>query len=170
MVEDTAKAKLMITELSEFLRYSLMSGDLSEVTIKAELETIRNYLSIQKKRFEDKLDITFTIDPATENYSIFSFLLHPLVENAIKYGMQTSPMPLKIKIGAEILDRTLEITVSNTGKWIVQSETDNSASTGTGLENIKARLDNSYPGRYNMKIFEDDGYVNVKIAIKFAER
>jgi sensor histidine kinase YesM len=168
MIEDSKKAKTMITELSEFLRYSLISRDCSEVSLKNELETIKHYLSIQKKRYEDKLEVTFDIDPLTENYKIFSFLIHPMIENAIKYGMQTSPMPLKIIIKTQNENGALRIKIKNSGKWINISKENNSSmtSTGTGLENVRARLENLFHGRYTFNTFEKDGYVNVVMVIK----
>jgi two-component system LytT family sensor kinase len=160
--EDTRSAKSMITELSEFLRYSLVNRNPAVVTLKAELDAIRHYLSIEKKRYEDKLEITFTIDPATEDDYLLSFLIHPLVENAIKYGMSTSPMPLRIHITTEKEKSTLRITVVNSGSWINAGERQvvRAAGTGTGLENIRARLENAYPGKHALLTFERDGFVH----------
>jgi len=84
--ENERNARMMITELSEFLRYSLMSNNYSNVPLSNELDAIRHYFSIEKKRYEDKLNVTFDIDPLAEDYPVISFLVHPLVENAIKYG------------------------------------------------------------------------------------
>ena len=66
--------------------------------LKKELEAIRTYLDIEKIRFEEKLDIRFEVEPSAESFRVPSFLLHPLIENAIKFGMQTSPLPLMIEV------------------------------------------------------------------------
>lgn len=140
--ENPANAKLMINELSEFLRYSLINKNVNFVTLNNELEAIKHYLSIEKKRFEEKLHIVYNIDPKAEKISIPSLLLHPLVENAVKHGMKTSPMPLTIEIIAKYENNKLIITICNSGKW---TETNNgNEGTNTGLENVKKRLKNVY--------------------------
>jgi len=165
--EDKKNAKAMITELSEFLRYSLLTRDHTEVTLQDELEAIRHYFSIEKKRFEDKLDVTFEIDPHAQEYLVLSFLLHPFVENAIKYGMKTSPMPLRIRIKASASNGELQIVVSNTGTWLyAASDAERKLNgTGTGLENVRARLENAYPKDYHLETQECDGWVQVKLSI-----
>ena len=168
--EDKKNAKGMITELSEFLRYSLVTRDHTEVTLENELVAIRHYLSIEKKRFEDKLDVTFEIEPKAQEYPILNFLIHPFVENAIKYGMKTSPMPLRIRIHASINESRLRIVISNTGSWLdAESETERKSNgTGTGLENVRARLENAYANRYRLETNEHDGWVQAILEIHSA--
>ena len=164
--EDKKNAKGMITELSEFLRYSLVTRDHMEVTLQHELEAVQLYLSIEKKRFEDKLDVTFEIDQHAREYPILSFLIHPLVENAIKYGMKTSAMPLRIRIQASSTDATLRVVVSNTGTWLEATDSERTShGTGTGLENIRARLENAYPQKYRLETREHDGWVHAMLEI-----
>ena len=166
--EDTKNAKKVITELSEFLRYSLISKNYSDVPLSNELEAIRHYFAIEKIRYEDKLDVAFDIDPLAEDYPVLSFLIHPLIENAIKYGMQTSSMPLKIRVKAVVENGNLQVEVSNTGKWLEPSDdkSDSKHGTGTGLENVRRRLDNAFPDRHGLEIFEEDGMVCILLEIR----
>ena len=166
--EDKKNAKSMITELSEFLRYSLITRDHMEMTLCHELDAIRHYLSIEKKRFEDKLDIAFEIDPLTEEQPILSFLIHPFVENAIKYGMKTSAMPLRIRIQTQAFNGMLRIVIANTGTWFQASNDAEKKSngTGTGLENVRARLENAYPGHFRLETYEQDGWVKTILEIQ----
>lgn len=164
--EDQKSAKTMITELSEFLRYSLVSKNYSDVPLNNEIEAIRHYFAIEKIRYEDKLIVDFHIDPLAEDYPVLSFLIHPLIENAIKYGMQTSAMPLKISINAEVSGPRLKIQVCNTGKWIEPSDHDTTLSTGTGLKNIRQRLENAFPDHHAINISENNGVVCVAFEIE----
>jgi hypothetical protein len=165
--EDKKKAKGMITELSEFLRYSLIIQDHNEVTLQQELEAIQHYLSIEKKRFEDKLNVSFEIDQDSREYPILSFLIHPLIENAVKYGMRTSNIPLQIRIQVSSADGKLRIVISNTGHWIrsISDSEQKSDGTGTGLENVRARLENAYPNRHRFEMLERDGWVEAVLEI-----
>ena len=165
--EDKKNAKSMITELSEFLRYSLVTRDHTEVTLQHELEAIQHYLSIEKKRFEDKLEVSFAIEERAQEYPILSFLIHPFVENAIKYGMKTSPVPLRIRIQASSTNGSLRVVIENSGSWshAANDSERKSNGTGTGLENVRARLENAYPKNYLLETQESDGWVRAILEI-----
>jgi hypothetical protein len=165
--ENTEAARGMITELAEFLRYSLVSREATDVPLSSEMEAIGHYLSIQKRRYEDKLEITAEISEEAGRYAVPCFLIHPLVENAVKYGMQTSPMPLKLSIRAGVDGGNLTLTVSNTGRWVVPGTIapGERAGTGTGLHNVRRRLAVSLPGRHGFAVAETDGMVAVELKI-----
>ncbi|MBN1273868.1 MAG: histidine kinase [Candidatus Aminicenantes bacterium] len=166
--EDDQKAREMITELSEFLRYSLDSKDYADIPLKNEIDAVKHYFAIQKKRYEDKLEVIYDIEPQAETYPVLSFLIHPLVENAVKYGMRTSSMPLSIHLKAKITDGSLWIEISNTGKWIEPEDRKDQPddSTGTGVDNVRRRLENAFPGRHRFEVVEKEGKVHVQLEIK----
>jgi two-component system LytT family sensor kinase len=166
--EDETKAREMITELSEFLRYSLDSKEYSNVPLKNEIEAIRHYLAIQKKRYEAKLEVIYDIEPQAGEFPVLSFLIHPLVENAIKYGMQTSSMPLTVHLKTKLFNGGLLIEVNNSGKWIEPASDEDQMrdGTGTGLDNVRSRLQNAFPGRHRFEFFEKEGLVHVQLEIR----
>ena len=166
IVENPPRAEKMIGELSEFLRYSLTNTKAGTVTVKDEIKALENYLSIEQVRFEEKLQVNFDIAPETENFPLPNFLLHPLVENAVKYGMQTSDLPLKIEIKTERKNDALLIKISNTGKWF-SSNGNQPQHNGTrvGIENVKKRLEQFFPERHRFQTFERDGRVCVLLEI-----
>ena len=163
--EDKKASKEMVGELAEFLRYSLMSKNYSDVPLRQEIEAIRHYFSIEQKRFEEQLEVEFDIDPEAEDFPVLSFILNPLVENAVKYGMRTSPMPLRIRIMAKVSQHTLTLKVFNTGKWIAPVAKESAGSTGTGLQNIRLRLENAFPGKSGFEIGQVDDKVIATITI-----
>jgi two-component system, LytTR family, sensor kinase len=158
------KAEEMISKLSEFYRYSLVSRN-HEVSLLDEIEAITHYFEIEKIRFEENLVYEFHIDPVSEVYPIPSFLIHPIVDNAIKYGMKTSSMPLVIYINTEVKNGRLIIEVKNSGKWIAINDGSEYYSTGTGINNIKNRLEFAYPDKHSLDIYEKDGFVVIRIEI-----
>jgi sensor histidine kinase YesM len=163
--EDEAKARDMIADLSEFLRYSLISKSYADVPLRDELTAVRYYFSIQKKRYEDKLEVKIEVGPGAEDYPVLSFLVHPLVENAVKYGMKTSLLPLRISVEAFVADGELHVRVGNTGRWVdpAKAERPDLRGTGTGLANIRARLANAFPGRHSLEVVEKDGWVFIEL-------
>lgn len=158
--ENPPRAEKMINELSDFLRYSLVNTKTNMVTLKDEIEALRNYLNIEQVRFEEKLQVDFRVAPEAESFALPNFLLHPLVENAVKYGMQTSELPLQIEIKAEKKDDKLFVEISNSGKWYSSNgASPNGGGMNVGLENVKKRLEQFFPNRYHFQTFERDGRV-----------
>lgn len=161
--EDILKADQMITDLSEFLRYSLSNEGDNEVYLEDEIEVIKVYLQIQKTRFEEKLDVDIDINKHALKIKIPCFLIHPLVENAVKYGLETSSPPLKIQVKCKIVQNTLIIRVRNSGSI---SNPKNFDCSGTGLKNVQMRLSHTFPERSSFELNEESHYVNAVIKIK----
>jgi len=164
--EDKHSAKEMITELSDFLRYSLTDKDVAFKPLKDELDVLKLYLSIEKKRFEEKIQISYDISEDAKNKPVLSFLIHPIIENAIKYGMKSTELPLKLLIRAFTDKAFLVVEICNSGKWIEWGEADDCHGTGTGLDNVKKRLENAYLNNYKFEIIKGEGKVCVKIEMK----
>ncbi len=161
--EDSRRAKRMITEFSEFLRYSLLQRKEETVSLRDEIEAVRNYLSIEKIRFEEKLDVEFDVTPSTENLHVPGFLIHPLVENAVKHGLNGHGEPLRIRVSSKIENRRLTVEVANTGH-LHQGPSGNG--TGTGLDNVRARLERLYPGRHEFTLAENEGWTRAVINLE----
>jgi len=167
---EPTKAKAMVTHISEILRYSLLEGKNNEVSLNREIEIIQLYLSIEKIRFNEDLVVELDIATESKDLSIPIFLVHPLVENAIKHGMQTSTLPLKVWIKTRYSKQVLSIEVKNSGKWIVNEKKINLENAGTGLQNIQKRLEHAYPGNHSFEISKESGFVQTKIVIDFRKK
>ncbi|MFH1213395.1 MAG: histidine kinase [Candidatus Neomarinimicrobiota bacterium] len=167
LVEENEKqAKEMITELSEFLRYSLISSQYTDVPLSEEIEAIRHYFAIEKRRYENKLDVVIDVDPLAEDFPVLSFLVHPLVENAIRYGMHSSPMPLHISISAKVINDTLAVEVCNTGRWSDPIPDKNgNGQNGATVENVRQRLENAFPNRHRFEVIEKKDGMCVRLEI-----
>lgn len=159
------KAEEMVSKLSEFYRYSLTLKDNTEVPLVEEIEAVKYFFEIEKIRFGSKFEFHITIDSLAEEYPVPCFIIHPLAENAIKYGMQTSMLPLIIKIDAVVRNNNLIICVANSGKWLKESTNNNRHGTNTGLSNVMSRLEYSFPHNHKINIKEDEGFVKIIIEI-----
>ncbi len=164
VLSDAARSRQVVTALSEYLRYSLRTANDLEVSLKEELTSLRSYLDIEKIRFEEDLEVCFEIEPEASGCMVLSVLLQPLVENAIKYGMQTSSMPLRIRLLGTIRDHQLHLEVANTGRWLTTDKAEG-RSTGIGLRNLQQRLDQFYPARHGFAVTEQNGWVKATIDI-----
>ncbi|RPI04597.1 MAG: hypothetical protein EHM64_09460 [Ignavibacteriae bacterium] len=163
--EDTRSAKLMVTELSEFLRYSLVSRNKPLVTLKEELDAVRLYLSIEQQRYEDKLQVITEIDPETDNIFIPSFVIHPLIEDALRCGMQTSAMPLRLKIQTLLRDHRLRIRVTHSGEHLISNGNGANEILESGLGQAEARLRDHFPNRYQLTSTQDVGEASLNLEL-----
>jgi two-component system, LytTR family, sensor kinase len=154
--DDARSAKKMITELSEFLRYSLVSRNKPIVTLKEELDAIRLYLSIEQQRYEDKLLVHYEIDKRTEDIPVPSLLIHPLVEDALRYGMRTSIMPLHLEITSTLNDGIMKISVNHSGSL---ASTNGNGSIEPGTQQVEARLKELFPGRFHVSSRQQNNQV-----------
>ena len=161
--EDISKADQMITDLSEFLRYSLSNEGHNIVSLEEEVEIIKVYLQIQKTRFEEKLEVDIDVKKDALKIQIPCFLIHPLVENAVKYGLETSSPPLKIQITGEIIQDALIVKVKNSVRLCSPID---SECSGTGLKNVQMRLNHLFPESSSFELSEESQKVNAVIKIK----
>jgi sensor histidine kinase YesM len=155
-------AEEMVTKIAEFLKYSLLEGEAGKVPLSREIKTINHYFDIEKVRFKDQLLIEYHIDPLSENFLIPVFLIHPLIENAVKHGMKTSPSPQRISLKTQMTDNKLSIEIINSGIWIEQDPDD---SKRTGLQNTRKRLELAYPNNHAFEIIKTNYSVGIKITI-----
>jgi two-component system, LytTR family, sensor kinase len=171
IAENPDRAREMVTELSGFLRYSLLPAGNGDVPLADEIASIRRFLAIEQVRFEERLQVEYQIEPAAESRRVPSFLLHPLAENAVKYGVRTSPAPVRLLVAASTKGPALLIEIANTGRWC-----DNRAapdgpevSAGVGLANVRQRLEHLFPGRHSFDVTQDDGWVRARIELVAAD-
>jgi signal transduction histidine kinase len=168
ILREPDRARQIVTELSEFLRYSL-NGRGPESTVGEEMQAIGNYLAIQRIRFEEKLVVATRVDPAIEGFVLPCFLVHPLVENAVKYGMETCEPPLQVEIEVAAQGADVCIRVSNTGRLLPPAAGGPGGpcdGTGTGLRNVVRRLELAFPGRHAFAVRERDGWVHAEISLR----
>ncbi len=163
--KDKEKAKEMITKLSEFIRYSLIGENLQLASLGREIDVVKSYLEIEKIRFGDNLKVSFEIENGLSDYPIPNFIIHPLVDNAIKHGFNGKTNSLLLKIVARKNKyKGLEILVVNNG-FLKRSENDNYSGTNIGLTNIKERLECLYGENYYFSINQENDKVIVLMRI-----
>ena len=142
---DVVTADRMLNRLSEVLRISLSETAKDEVSLKDEVAFIEAYLEIEKIRFEHRLEIDWSIPPHLQNNAIPSFILQPLVENAIKHGVAPRAEGGRILIRAYESDEALMLEVEDDAPGALKSN----KGFGIGISNTRARLEALYgPGTY----------------------
>ncbi len=147
--KDPERARQMVVRLGDLLRLSLRSEDTPLVTLEEEIAILEKYLSIEKVRFRDRLEIEITIDPAVAAANVPSFLLQPLVENAIKHGLAGRGGRGRISIVARAERGQLAIRLRDNGPG---PGDDHDETNGIGLRNTRRRLEALYPGAHLLEL------------------
>ncbi|GIK49414.1 MAG: hypothetical protein BroJett013_21110 [Alphaproteobacteria bacterium] len=140
------QAESMILKLAGFLRYSLDRQPTEMAALTAEMEAQRKYLEIEQTRFDDKLKVTFNIEPGLENARLPSLILQPILENAIKYAITPRTDGGSIDVSATRDGDLLRIRIEDDGPGL-PPEGDPRRRRGVGLANARERLELIYGGR-----------------------
>jgi hypothetical protein len=159
-------ALAMLRDLTAYLRHSLDGIKQTVVTVEAEVGGLAAYLRVQQARFGDRLKTKLHTDPAAASRRIASFLLQPLVENAVKYGRRENGLDLGIDI--RLVGDGLHVEIENTGSLDgVPKPRQHRAAIG--LENVRRRLALHYPGRHRFTLSERRGGENKVVAALILE-
>ncbi|MBO5070298.1 MAG: histidine kinase [Roseburia sp.] len=174
------EAASMIFSLSSLIRYS-MSISSKAVTLKDELEIARHYLTIQKMRFDERIDYAFHVDEKLLEMEIPSFILQPILENAIVYGVSQTLDKCTLTVNAYEEETHIGIVVSNTGLPItkqrlqevnellsgeVSVEDFKGKRNGLALNNIKERLVIFFGDRASIRLVLQDECTSTVITIE----
>jgi two-component system, LytTR family, sensor kinase len=138
---DPRGVRRMITRLSELLRYTMEGAREPEITLRRELDLLDRYLDIMQVRFPG-LNVLRLLDDGALDVLVPSMILQPLVENAIRHGVEKMTEPGRIEIEAVLEGNTLVMRVSDNGPG--ESATPDLESGGVGLSNTRARLEQLY--------------------------
>ena len=140
---DPAAAEAMAVKLAELLRATLRLRDVPEVSLRTEVELLRAYLDIEARRFGDRLDVTFVVPDDALDTMVPSFLLQPIVENAVRHGVAPRVETGHIAIRAVREPQALVLSVEDDGPGF---DADPFAGDGVGLAATRDRLALRYGG------------------------
>jgi two-component system, LytTR family, sensor kinase len=157
-------AEEMLGYLGDLLRHVLDDADASEVPLRRELEYVQIYLAIERVRFADRLRVTISADPAAREVSVPQLILQPIVENAIRHGIERSSSAGRILITASKIDGAVLLRVQDDGPGLLAGESCDG--WGIGLANTRARLRQHYGDDAGLSIENcDQGGVAVTMSI-----
>lgn len=159
---DVVKGKEMLGYLIDYLRSSLLHARRTRVTVADEMAVVDAYLGILSLRMGDRMHVIRDIQPELETRQVIPMLLHPLVENAIKHGLEPEPGPGELRIAVRGNDEQLVLEVQDNGAGFTGQ--DNGG--GHGLANLRERLKIFYGDRASLLLEErQEGGVCARITI-----
>ena len=150
------QARLMLEQLGDLLRLSLEHSEQQEISLERELTFVDGYIQLQLVRFTDRLQVRVQVDPDTVTAAVPTFLLQPLIENAIRHGTSKLSSAGLIELSAWHSGDRLHVRVRDNGPglprgWSLDRH------IGIGLGNTRARLEQLYgKGEYSLEVAPDD--------------
>lgn len=163
---ENEKANDMLDKLCDFFRYTLRDHSKTHTTLRKELELLDLYLSIEKVRFSERLNVEINISDNVMDCLIPCMLLQPLVENAIKYAVEPKKEVGFINIDAQQQDDRLLLNITDSGDL---KNTKASKGFGIGIGNTRSRLDVMFNGDYSIDItdlLEEGTRVSISLPYK----
>ena len=142
--ERKAEAREVIQRLGELLRQSLGNGNGPFNTVAREAELLEDYLYIQRLRFSDRLTASVDIDRQARDLLIPTMLLQPLVENAIRHGVEPKEGKGTVQVRVTRDDDSLTIRIADSGRGFTLGGDGRPAREGIGIANTRERLDHIY--------------------------
>ncbi|HEU5290715.1 MAG TPA: histidine kinase [Cyclobacteriaceae bacterium] len=149
-LKKSERAPEMVLKLSELINYMLYECTADEVPLSKEVKFIQNYISIEKMRYGDKLEVDVRVSGDTASVHIAPMIILPFVENCFKHGASEELQQGWVTVQIEASPETILIKVENS-----KAHTENNHhGTGIGVQNVKRRLSLLYPSRHELKILD----------------
>ena len=164
MHRDVEAAERMLVQLSDLLRRALESTDTQEVPLREELDFLSRYAEIEQARFGERLKIEMNIAPDALDALVPNLVLQPLLENAIRHGIEPHARAGRVQVIAKRDGESLHLEVRDNGGGIVNGK----VAEGVGLSNTRARLKQLYFERHDFELGNiGNGGVSVRIRLPF---
>lgn len=149
---DPTQAVVMLDHLDDYLRSALQASRQASHTLGEEFQRLRDYLSLMAIRMGPRLDFHLELPPALAGQSVPCFILQPLVENAIRHGIEPQIAPGQITVSASQQGSDLVLRVSDTGQGMDVSVPAPSHGTSYGLPHVRDRLRTLYGERASLQL------------------
>lgn len=156
---DAVAAEEMIGHMAGFLRRTLHAPYTPWCTVEQELSLVDSYVQLERRRLGAALSVTTDVEPSLASSSMPAFALFPLVENAVKHGAPAADGVLRVEIRARRDGARAHFTVINSGTMC------DVGGDGTGLRNLRERLQHLLPGEHTLRLEPMDGRVIAALSV-----
>lgn len=145
---DPDNAREIVFDLADLLRKTIALAQQNTITVSQELELVSLYLSLQQKRFSDRLSFDIQLAPEAKNLALPALLLQPVMENTVKYAVAPYATPAHIDIDIGVEQHRLYIQINDTGPAFDDSK----IKPGNGFRILHKTLELHYAERYQMQL------------------
>ena len=151
--------------LSQMMRYMIYDSNYPQVPLSKEIEYMENYISLERLRLNDQIPITFKVEGDPQRFMVTPLIFITFLENAFKHGVSNSDPKAWVKLGIKLGERECVYTVENSK---ISSKIVSEEKPGIGLQNVRRRLELSYPDRHELVISDQPDRYTVKLTIRLS--
>ena len=164
-LKQSPDAPEVVLRLSGLMNYMLYDATSYDVSLSREIDSIHDYISLERIRYGESLDLFFDVTGEAELVNVAPMLLLPFVENSFKHGVSDEVSDKWIAINLNVTDHILHFKVENSRTKKSDDTRPMEYTGGIGLKNVKRRLELIYPDRHELKIFEEEDSYLVSLKI-----
>lgn len=159
ILEDQMKARGMVDNLAELLRYSIQFNNSEKVTLAEELEIVRKYLELESVHYENRLTFDIQIESELLSVKVPPMIIQLMAENAIKHGISIEKKGGIVNINVTKDSDSLAIDVTNTGKLKTQGD------SGIGIKNAMERINILFDQMPEFQLTQKDNLVTAQLKL-----
>lgn len=161
---NSEKTSAAILQLSELMHYMFKVTKLHTISLQQEVEYITHYIALEKERFGDKCEASINVTGLVDRVQISPLLLLPFVENAFKHGTEVATVHSFVHINIAVQQNDFFFQVSNS----IGDQQQPKEGSGTGLKNVKKRLDLIYNDKYDLQLVSEHGVYVATLHLKLS--
>jgi sensor histidine kinase YesM len=159
----------IVVGLSDLLRFMIYESRVEMIPMDQEILLLKNYIGLEKLRYGDELDVSFTFSGDMENKLIRPLLLLPLVENSFKQGVSQQLEQKWISLNIYVEGDNLKFKLANSSEAEDDSNSSSIENEETGIENVKRRLELLYPQQHTLMIRKEPGLKFISLDMALVE-
>ena len=159
-LDNSPKTPGLILKLSSLLSYILYDCKTDEVRLEKEIDIMRNYIDLEKERYGNKIEVSWSVEGEIKDKLIAPLLLLPFLENAFKHGLSEQIEKPWLSVDISVKQGMLRCKIANSkNEFVPESE------KGIGINNVKKRLTFMYPGKHELKINDEGSFFVVSMML-----
>lgn len=159
-LEGSPKTPGLILKLSSLLSYMLYDCKADEVLLDKETSIMKDYIDLEKERYGNRLEISWSVDGDTKDEYIAPLLMLPFLENAFKHGTSEQVEKPWLNVDISVKQNILKCKIANSkNEFVALSQ------NGIGVNNVKKRLEFLYPGKHELKMNDEGNFFVVSLLI-----
>ncbi|MEJ8842347.1 histidine kinase [Lacibacter sp. H375] len=159
-LENSPKTPGLILKLSSLLSYMLYDCKTDEVRLEKEIDIMKNYIDLERERYGNKIEISWSVEGEIKDKLIAPLLLLPFLENAFKHGVSEQIEKPWLGVDISVQQGTLRCKIANSkNEYVPESD------KGIGIDNVKQRLSFIYPGKHELKINDEGSFFVVSMMV-----
>ncbi len=162
-LDNSPKTPDMILKLSSLLSYMLYDCKVEEVRLEKETEIMKNYIDLERERYGNTIEISWSVEGDIKDKFISPLLMLPFLENAFKHGVSEQIEKPWLSVDISVKSDTLRCKIANSKNEYVPYHNNGN---GIGIENVKKRLAFMYPGNHELKMIDEGNFFIVSLHVK----